>query len=185
MSQELQAPLPSPVPPLSEILDAHSQLEIQVGQIYLLFAATFRQNPELWALWGMMALEEGGHAALARVVRKGLLAGGLHDKCYLLPLEILDSLTTQVAEYRRQAEAGVSLEQALRITWEIECSELEFLRELFVSSSNLADLGFPTVLDDPDKDAHVGRLRQIIHKYTTDKNLRREVMFLSLERSPQ
>ena len=49
------------------------------------------------------------------------------------------------------------------------------MRELLVSSNNLAELGFPT--DDEGKDEHVGRLRPLIQKYTTDEELRREVKF--------
>jgi len=185
MSTEQQVDVSlSATPPLSEILDAHAKLETQVGEIYITFAATFGHNPELRALWGAMALEEGGHAALVRAVNKGLLSGVLQAKSFLLPSEILDSLTTRLAEYHRQAQAGASLDQALRITWELECSELEFMRELLVSASNLAELGFPTTMEEsPDK--HVGRLREAILRYSTDEGLRREVKFLSAERSPQ
>jgi hypothetical protein len=130
-----------------------------------------------------MALEEGGHAALLRAVNKGLLSGVFQAKSFLLPLEVMDSLATRVAEYHRQAQAGASLDQALQITWELECSELDFMRELLVSSSNLAELGFPTNLES--KDTHVGRLREVIQQYTTDEGLRREVKFLSAERFPQ
>jgi hypothetical protein len=72
------------------------------------------------------------------------------------------------------------LDEALRITWELECSELDFMRELLVSSSNMADLGFPTNLESRDK--HVSRLRELIQQYSTDEGLRREVKFLSAER---
>ena len=170
-------------PSLNEILDAHAKIEAQVGEIYITFAATFAQNPELRALWSAMALEEGGHAALLRAVNKGLLSGAFHAKSFLLPFEILDSLATRVAEYHRQAQEGTSLDQALRITWELECSELDFMRELLVSSSNLAELGFPTNLEGRDK--HVSRLREVIQQHTTDESLRREVKFISAERSPR
>ena len=40
-------------------------------------------------------------------------------------------------------------------------------------------IGFPT--DDEGKDEHVGRLRRLIQKYTTDEALRREVKFVSSE----
>jgi hypothetical protein len=56
---------------------------------------------------------------------------------------------------------------------------MDFMREMLVSSSNLAALGFPT--DDEGKDEHVGRLRRLIQKYTTDEALRREVKFVSSE----
>jgi hypothetical protein len=88
-----------------------------------------------------------------------------------------------VSEYRRRAQEGVPLDEALQITWELECSELDFMRELLVSSSNLAELGFPANLES--KDQHVGRLREIIQQYTGDDSLRREVKFLSTERSPR
>jgi len=169
--------------PLSEILSTHANIETQVGEIYVNFAVAFGQNPALRALWSAMALEEGGHAALIRAVNKGLLSGVFRAKSFLLPLEILDSLVTRVAEYHRQAHAGISLDQALRITWELECSELDFLRELLVSSSNMAELGFPANLESQDK--HVGRLREAIQQYTTDEGLRREVKFLSAERFPR
>ena len=170
-------------PSLTEILDEHAKIETQVGEIYVNFAAAFGQNPELRALWSAMALEEGGHAALVRAVNKGLFSGVFQAKSFLLPLEVMNSLAERVAEFHRQAQEGTSLDQAFRITWELECSGLDFLRELLVSSSNLADLGFPTNLESKDK--HVGRLREVIQQHTTDEDLRREVRFLSAERFPR
>src|SRR5215813_6445030 len=160
-------------PALTEILDTHAKMETQVGEIYINFAATFGKDSELRTLWSTMALEEGGHAALIRAVNKGLLSGGLQAKSFLLPLELLSALETRITEYHHQAEAGVSLNQALQITWELECSELDFMRELLVSSSNLAELGFPTNLESKDK--HLGRLREVIQQCSTDEGLRREV----------
>jgi hypothetical protein len=154
-----------------------------VGEIYVDFVATFGQNPDLRSLWSTMALEEGGHAALIRAVNKGLLSGVFQAKSFLLPVEVLKELETRVAAYHQQSSAGVSLDQALRITWELECSELDFMRELLVSSSNLADLGFPTNIESKDK--HLSRLREMIQQYTTDEALRREVKFLSAERFPR
>jgi hypothetical protein len=139
----------------------------------------FSQYPELRRMWTAMALEEGGHAAVVRAVNKGLLSGVLRAKSPILPFEYLDSLSMQLKGYQEQAQEEVSLERALRITWELECSELDFMRELLVSSSNLAELGFPT--DDEGKDEHVGRLRRLIQQYTTDEELRREVKFISSE----
>jgi hypothetical protein len=165
--------------PLTEILDAHARMETQCGEIYVQFAATFTKHPELRRMWTLMALEEGGHAAMVRAVNRGLLSGMLKAKSLLLPLEYLDSLASQLKEYQRRAEEGVPLDVALQITWELECSELDFMRELLVSSSNLAELGFPK--DDEGKDEHLGRLRRLIQKYTTDEALRREVKFVSSE----
>ena len=164
---------------LPEILKAHARMETQCGEIYVQFAVSFGQNPELRQMWTAMALEEGGHAAMVRAVNRGLLSGVLKAKSLLLPLEYLDSFAAQLKEYQKQAEEGVSLDQALRITWELECSELEFMRELLVSSSNLAELGFPTY--DEGKDEHVGRLRRHIEKFASDEGLRREVNFISSE----
>ena len=160
---------------LPEILNAHARMETQCGEIYVQFAATFGQHPELRRMWTAMALEEGGHAAVVRAVSRGLLSGLLRAKSLILPLEYLDSLSMQLKGYQEQAQAEISLDRALRITWELECSELDFMRELLVSSNNLAELGFPT--DDEGKDEHVGRLRPLIQKYTTDEELRREVKF--------
>ncbi len=168
---------------LTAILDTHAKLETQVGEIYVNFAAAFGQQAELRMMWSTMALEEGGHAALIRAVNKGLLSGVFQAKSFLLPIEIIDSLVTQVADYHRQAQEGASLDQALRITWELECSELDFMRELLVASSNLAELGFPTNGDSKEK--HLGRLRELIQQYATDEGLRREVKFLSAERFPR
>ncbi|HEV8711886.1 MAG TPA: hypothetical protein VGX03_03550 [Candidatus Binatia bacterium] len=170
-------------PPLSDILGTQARVEAQVGEIYVNFAATFGQDPELRGLWSAMALEEGGHAALLRAVNKGLLSRVFQAKSFLLPLEVLDSLAARVAEYHRQAQEGPSLDQALRITWELECSELDFMRELLVSASNLAELGFPTNLESKDK--HLSRLREVIQQCSTDEGLRREVKFLSAERFPR
>jgi hypothetical protein len=176
-------PAGTAAPPLNEILETHASVEAQVGAIYVTFAAYFGQNPELRALWSAMALEEGGHAALIRAVNKGLLSGVFQAKSFLLPLEVISSLVERVAEYQRQTADNPSLDQALRITWELECSELDFMRELLVSASNLADLGFPANIESKDK--HLGRLREIIQQYATDESLRREVKFLSAERSPR
>jgi rubrerythrin len=170
-------------PPLSEILDTHAKVESQVGEIYINFAAAFGQNADLRTLWSAMALEEGGHAALLRAVNKGVLSGMFQAKSFLLPLDVLDSLVSRVADYYRQTTENLSLDDALRITWELECSELDFMRELLVSSSNLAELGFPTNVESKDK--HLGRLREVIQQYTTDESLRREVKFLSAERFPR
>ena len=185
MSTELKvdvSPPTMPPPSLSEVLDTHAKLEAQVGEIYITFAVTFAKNLELRQLWSTMALEEGGHASLLRAMNKGLLSGSLRAKPFLLPFEVLDSLAMRVAEYRRRADEGVSLDQALRITWELECSELDFLRELLVSTSNLAELGLPT---NWERDEHVARLREVIQRCTTDESLRREAKFLSAERAPR
>jgi hypothetical protein len=163
----------------AKILDAHAKMETRCGEIYVQFAAAFAKHPELRRMWTLMALEEGGHAAVVRAVNRGLLSGVLEVKSLLLPFEYLDSLGAQLKEYQRRAEEGVPLDVALQITWELECSEMDFMREMLVSSSNLAALGFPT--DDEGKDEHVGRLRRLIQKYTTDEGLRREVKFVSSE----
>ena len=76
-------------------------------------------------MWTAMALEEGGHAAVVRAVSRGLLSGVLRAKSLLLPLEYLDSLSMQLKGYQEQAQAEISLDRALRITWELECSELD------------------------------------------------------------
>ena len=170
-------------PSLPEILDTHARLEAQVGEIYIGFVAAFGQNPDLRSLWSAMALEEGGHAALIRAVNRGLLSGVFQAKSFLLPVDVLNALQVRIAEYYQQTNGGVSLDEALRITWELECSELDFIRELLVSSSNLADLGFPANMESKDK--HVGRLREMIQQYTTNEALRREVKFLSAERFPR
>jgi hypothetical protein len=103
----------------------------------------------------------------------------LSAKAPVLPFEYVDALGAQLREYQRRAEQGVALDQALRITWELECSELDFMREMLVSASNLAALGFPT--GDDGRDKHVGRLRHLIQKHATDEALRREVKFISSE----
>jgi rubrerythrin len=164
---------------MAKILDAHARMETQCGEIYVQFAAAFGKDPELRQMWTAMALEEGGHAALVRAVNRGLVSGVLSAKSVLLPFEYLDSLGAQLKDYQRRAEGGVPLDEALKITWELECSELDFMREMLVSSSNLAALGFPT--SDEGRDKHVGRLRQLIQKHTTDEALRREVKFVSSE----
>src|SRR5262245_66533546 len=93
-------------PSLTKILETHAKMETQVGEIYVNFAARFGQNLELRTLWSAMALEEGGHAALIRAVNKGLLSGVFQAKAVLLPVEIIESLVTRVAEYHRQAQGS-------------------------------------------------------------------------------
>lgn len=166
---------------LKQALETHAKLERRVGELYTTFATMFDQHPDLQALWSTMAQEEEGHAvqvqAVQAVEQKGPSGSG-QDLAMLLSAEILDSLGSRLAEYHQQAQAGVSLDQAFRITWELECSEFEFLRELLVSSSNLAELGLPTTMDEESEEPHVGRLRMAIQRHTTDEELRREVQFL-------
>jgi hypothetical protein len=179
MKSASDVPAETPSAALTQVLNAHAKMETQVGEIYVGFAGSFSQNPDLRQMWTTMALEEGGHAAVVRAVNKGLLSGTLKAKSIPLPLEYLDSLAAQMTDYHREAQEGVSLDRALRMTWELECSEMDFMRELLVSSSDLADLGFPTNVED--RDSHVGRLREVIQRHTTDEELRREVKFISSE----
>jgi len=169
----------APASSLTKILDTHARMETQCGEIYVQFAAAFGKDPELRRMWTAMALEEGGHAALVRAVNKGLVSGVLSARPPVLPFYYADSLGAQLKEYQRQAEEGLPLDQALRITWELECSELDFMREMLVSASNLASFGFPT--SDDGRDKHVGRLRRLIQKHASDEALRREVKFVSAE----
>jgi hypothetical protein len=164
---------------LTNILDAHAKMETQCGEIYVQFAGAFGANAELKQMWTAMALEEGGHAALVRAVSRGLVSGLLSVKPPVVPFEYVDSLGAQLREYQRRAQEGVPLDQALQITWELECSELDFMREMLVSASNLASLGFPT--RDDARDKHVGRLRELIQKHASNEALRREVKFVSSE----
>jgi hypothetical protein len=103
----------------------------------------------------------------------------------LFPAEEVHTLTLQVQEFQRRAQAGVSLNQALRITWELEQSELEFLLKLLTSASNVAQLGFPTNPKEEDTHSHLGRVRTIIQRHATDEGLRREVKFLAAEHPPR
>ena len=165
-------------PALKQALETHARLERQVGELYTTFATMFDHHPDLQVLWSTMAQEEEGHAAQIQAVQQKELSAGGQDLALLLSKDILDSLGSRLAEYHQQAQAGVSLDQAFRITWELECSEFEFLRELLVSSSNLAELGLPTTMDEESEERHVGRLRMAIQRHTTDDELRREVQSL-------
>jgi hypothetical protein len=149
------------------------------------FAFTFAQNPELRDFWGGLAMEEGGHAALAYAASIGLLSGILPARPILFPAEEVHTLTLQVQEFQRRAQAGVSLNQALRITWELEQSELEFLLKLLTSASTVAQLGFPTNPKEEDTHSHLGRVRTIIQRHATDEGLRRKVKFLAAEHPPR
>lgn len=171
--------------PLSQALESHARLESLVGEIYMTFAFTFAQNPELRDFWGMLAMEEGGHAALAHAASMGLLAGILPAHPILFPAEEVHLLTLQVQEFQRRAQAGVSLDQALRITWELEQSELEFLLKLLTSASMVAQLGFPTNPKEEDVHSHLGRVTTTIRRYATDEGLQREVKFLAAEQPPR
>ena len=169
---------------LSEILDTHANVEAQVGEIYINFAAAFGQNPELRTLWSAMALEEGGHAALIRAVNKGLLSGVFQAKSFLLPLDIISN-SPDACWRGASPDNGESLFRirpcGSRRGTKVFGTRLQ-VRKLLVSASNLADLGFPTNVESKDK--HLGRLREVIQQYTTDDSLRREVKFLSAERFP-
>ena len=171
--------------PLSQALESHARLEALVGEIYMTFAFTFAQNPELREFWGTLAMEEGGHAALAHAASTGLLSGILPARPILFPAEEVQALTLQVQEFHRQAQRGMSLDQALRITWELEHSELEFLLKLLTSASNVERLGLPIHPKEEDTHSHFGRVRDMIQRYATDAGLRREVKFMQAERTPR
>ena len=165
-------------PSLKQALEIQAKLERQVGELYTTFASMFDEQPDLQTLWSTMAQEEEGHASQVLAVQNKGRSDSGQDLALLLSAEILDSLGSRLAEYQQQAQAGVSLDQAFRITWELESSEFEFLREILVSSSNFAELGFPTSMDEESEERHVGRLRMAIQRHTTDEGLRREVQFL-------
>ncbi len=168
------------LPPLSTAIDRQVKTETQVGELYLVFADAFGSNPELRALWSAMALEEGGHAALLRALNHGALSGVKQTSTLELSLKVIDSMARRVADYYQQAENGVLLDEAFNIAWSIESSELDFLRELVVSASNLEQLGFPTSMQENDSQ-HVAGLREMIQKYATDDGLRCEVTSLEAE----
>ena len=155
-------------------LARHAQLEKDIGELYALFADTFRNWPELAAFWTRMALEEGEHAVLVQALYDGSVPDIAQTASIEFPGRVVATLEAQIQDCKRQAHAGVSIDEALQMTWDLEHSEINAFYDRILASSNLVELGLPTTFD-PEGTQHLRLLRDMIRQFATDEHLRRAV----------
>ena len=155
-------------------LARHAQLEKEIGEIYAIFADRFRAWPELAAFWTRMALEEGEHAVLVQALYDGSVPGVAQTAPIEFPARVVANMDAQIQDVKRRAQARVSIDEALRLTWELEHSEINRFYDLILNASNLVELGLPTTFD-PEGTEHLRLLRDMILQFATDQDLRRVV----------
>lgn len=155
-------------------LARHAQLEKDIGELYALFADAFRNWPGLAAFWTRMTLEEGEHAVLVQALYDGSVPGIAQTASIAFPARVVAQLEAQIQDCKRQAQGGVSIDEALRMTWDLEHSEVNAFYDMILASSNLVELGLPTTFD-PDGSQHLRLLRDMIRQFATDEHLRRAV----------
>jgi hypothetical protein len=155
-------------------LARHAQLEKDIGELYALFADTFRNWPELAAFWTRMALEEGEHAVLVQALYDGSVPGVAQTAAIAFPAHAVATLEAQIQDCQCKAHTGVSIDQALQMAWDLEHSEVNAFYDMVLRSSNLVELGLPTTVD-PEGSEHVRLLRDMIRQFATDAHLRRAV----------
>ncbi|MGE0826158.1 MAG: hypothetical protein AB7G75_17100 [Candidatus Binatia bacterium] len=153
-------------------LARHAQLEKEIGEVYAILADTFRDWPELAAFWTRMALEEGEHSVLVQALYDGSVPGVAQKTPIEFPARVVASLEARVQDVKQRAQAEVSVDEALRLTWDLEHSEVNAFYEMILNASNLVELGLPTTFD-PEGTAHLRLLRGMIEKFATDPDLRR------------
>jgi hypothetical protein len=152
-------------------LARHAQLEKDIGELYALFADTFRNWPELAAFWTRMALEEGEHAVLVQALYDGSVPGVAQTAPIAFPDDAVVTLEAQIQDCQQKAQTGVSIDEALQMTWDLEHSEVNAFYDMILRSSNLVELGLPTTFD-PDGSQHLRLLRDVIRQFATDEHLR-------------
>jgi hypothetical protein len=171
--QKSTSPTAAPAPLRDRpALARHAQLEKDIGELYALFADTFRNCPELAAFWTRMALEEGEHAVLVQALYDGSVPGVAQTAPIAFPAHAVATLEAQIQDCKRQAQSAVSINEALRMTWDLEHSEVDAFYDMILQSSNVVELGLPTTFD-PEGSQHVRLLRDMIRQFATDEHLRR------------
>jgi hypothetical protein len=146
-------------------------LEKDIGELYALFADTFRNWPELAAFWTRMALEEGEHAVLVQALYDGSVPDVAQTAPIAFPDDAVVTLEAQIRDCQQKVQTGVSIDEALQMTWDLEHSEVNTFYDMILRSSNLVELGLPTTFD-PDGSQHLRLLRDVIRQFATDEYLR-------------
>jgi len=149
---------------VSELIEESIQLELNVGELYLLFCHAFPDDTDFW--WGL-CVEEKNHAALIRSIKEGFMPVGI------LPDELLSSSVGKVREANtglvtliaRFKTASPSREEAFSIAHALEESagEIHFQTFMEKETGSPIDQVFQR-LNRADKD-HATRIRSYMEKH--------------------
>ncbi len=115
------------MPTTREVLQATIALERRSMALYARLAKTFSGNPRLHEFWFGMARDEARHVGALDLVMTVLdFEGVLERPC---PIALDDATIARLGALlergSRQAQAGLSVEQALALALEVEETELE------------------------------------------------------------
>jgi len=117
------------MPTTREVLDTTIALEKQSMALYASFAKLFASDNALHDFWFGMARDEARHVGALDLVSTVLELEGKLDQPS--PVSLDDSTIVRLrdlhAEFGNRAKPGLTLEQALKISLEVEETELEDL----------------------------------------------------------
>ena len=149
---------------ISELIEESVQLELNVGELYLVFHRAFPDDADFW--W-RLSLEEKNHAALIRSIKEGFMPVGI------LPAELLSSSLGKIREANtaivtliaRFKTASPSREEAFSIAHNLEESagEIHFQTFMEKETESTIDQVFQR-LNRADKD-HATRIRSYMEKH--------------------
>ena len=115
------------MPTTREVLQATIALERRSMALYARLAKTFSGNPRLHEFWFGMARDEARHVGALDLVTTVLDFEGVLERPCPIPLDdaTIARLGALLERGARQAEGGLSIEQALALALEVEETELE------------------------------------------------------------
>lgn len=149
---------------VSELIEESVQLELNVGELYLVF---HRVSPDDADFWWRLFVEEKNHAALIRSIEEGFMpAGILPDELLSSSLgKIREANTAIVALIARFKTASPSREEAFSIAHKLEESagEIHFQTFMEKQTESTIDQVFQR-LNREDKD-HATRIRSYMEKH--------------------
>ena len=149
---------------LSQHIKESTQLELNVGELYLVF---HRVSPDDADFWWRLYIEEKNHAALIRSIEEGFLPLGI------LPDELLSSSLGKIREANtaivtliaRFKTASPSREEAFSIAHNLEESAGEIHFQTFMKKETESRIdGVFQRLNREDKD-HAARIRSYMEKH--------------------
>ena len=124
----------------AELLEQFADLESRIAVIYERFSTEFRDTASVGDLWASMGREELHHAD-----RLSRTAGDLANVALGRALvDHLAALQTFVLECERQVSRPIALQEALRITAQLESAEAQHLHDALA-----AEVWAKALMDDP------------------------------------
>jgi hypothetical protein len=124
-----------------ELLETMADLEARIAKIYERFATEFRQVADIGDLWASMGREESHHAD-----HLSLAASTAPPTAVAATVvEQIGGLEAAVAQAEREVAGTVQLQEALRLTADLEEAEAAHLHAPLASLGDWAR----TLVDDP------------------------------------